>query len=127
MWEILVPSTYTNGGGLRHNYLLGKHQEWDDKVKQISGGLTVLHESKGLWVNPRDNETIREPMIVVRVACNESQMMEIARITLEHYNEESVLFYKVSSDVRLVTKDDLIDFDKEKQDKEECEYYALYG
>ena len=130
MWEIFIPATYVNGGGLRHNYLLSKHQEWDEKVKQISGGLTVFHETQGIWVNPHNNETIREPMILVRIACNERQIMDIAKITLDHYNEKAVLFYKVSSDVRLVTKDNFvmpnIDFEKETKEMER-EYYATYG
>jgi hypothetical protein len=43
MWEILVPTIRNDGKPIKTKY----HKGWDDKVKEISGGLTILTPTKG--------------------------------------------------------------------------------
>jgi len=87
LWEILVPTT-----------LDGKRidQEWDDKVSKIAGGLTILKSAKGRWLN-YNNELMKERMIQVRIIATERQMSEIADMTAEHYRQETVAYYLISS------------------------------
>lgn len=46
MWEIYVPVVSNEG----KEYSLEHHKQWDEKVRAISGGLTILKSAKGQWV-----------------------------------------------------------------------------
>jgi hypothetical protein len=101
MYEILVPTVKPSGGFFRTRY----HKVWDKRVRDLTGGVTVLKPAKGQWVS--DNDTVFvERMIPVRVACSGEAMEAIARMTLEYYEQEAVLYYKVSDDVRIVKKNE---------------------
>ena len=40
LWEILVPTIHSsNGKPIRTRF----HKVWDKKVREISGGLTIMH------------------------------------------------------------------------------------
>src|SRR3989344_7808822 len=97
LWEILVPN-YSND---RVKYSLEYHQRWDEKVREIGGGLTILKPAKGQWLN---SEAIlfSEEMIPVRVYCDEESIDRIVQLTLDHYQQEAVLAYEVSRNVKLV-------------------------
>ncbi len=97
LWEILVPS-HSNEG---IEYELHHHKEWDEKVRAISGGLTILRTTKGQWVND-EGHLFFDRMIPVRVYCAEPDIDRIIALTLEYYNQEAVLAYEVSSHVKLV-------------------------
>lgn len=86
LWEILVPTSTPKKDRLRKNF----HQAWDKKVSKISKGLTLLPKVYGKWVDSK------EQSIPVRVACTKEQMEEIAKITIDHYDQEAVLYWRVS-------------------------------
>jgi hypothetical protein len=94
LWEILVPTVRKDGGF----YTTRFHRVWDGKVREISGGLTVLHPTKGQWVSP-SGELCIERMIPVRIACTEQQIEMISDITASYYQQEAVLYYRVSDKV----------------------------
>ena len=96
LWELLVPR-YSND---KQEYTLEYHQQWDEKVRSIAGGVTILRTARGHWVNPEGRIFVEE-MIPVRIFCLESQIEEIINHTLEYYNQEAVLAYEISSNVKL--------------------------
>ncbi len=100
LWEILVPN-YSNENV---KYSLEYHHQWDKKVRGISGGLTILKTAKGQWVN-EERVLFSEEMIPVRIYCDEESIDRIIELTMEHYQQEAVLAYEVSSRVKLVHKD----------------------
>ena len=95
LYEILVPTIVD-----KKHVDVTYHRLWDVKVKKITGGLTIHKSSKGYWVDG-EGETFAERMIPVKIMCTEEQMQEIADITAEHYNQISIMFYRVSSEVTI--------------------------
>ncbi len=95
LWEILVP-TLRNGKPVRTK----SHKVWDARIREISGGLTVLRPAKGEWVAP-DGTLFSERMIPVRIMCTSDQIEEIAKITASFYDQLAVMFYKISDDCRI--------------------------
>jgi hypothetical protein len=96
VWEILVPCTKPNGKPNSTRF----HRVWDDKVKIITGGLTVCEPTKGQWVAPT-GETVSERMIPIRIVCTRYQIDKIVDMTIEYYDQEAVLAYKISNEVIL--------------------------
>ncbi len=95
LWEILVPK-YWNDGWLIE---LSHHRKWDEKVRAITGGMTILGSAKGLWVNPA-GKLFEDRMIPVRIICTHAELDAIIDITLEHYpDQEAVMAYLVSEEV----------------------------
>ena len=90
LWEILVP-TVMNDKPVRTRY----HRVWDEKVRSISRGLTVLTPAKGQWISP-DGELFVERMIPVRIACTRDDIDKIADMTAKYYEQEAVMYYRVS-------------------------------
>lgn len=112
LWEILVPTKRNNGIPYRTRH----HQEWDKRVRRISGGLTILPVSKGQWVSP-EGELFAERMIPVRVVASEKQMAEIIKITFHHYPDQiAVLAYQISNQVMLRYRDDTSPIFPEQRD-----------
>ena len=100
LWEILVPTVRNNGKPFRTRY----HRVWDGKVREITGGLTILPVAKGQWISP-SGELFLERMIPVRIVCTEAQINEIVDMTMVYYDQEAVLAYKISTQVILKHKD----------------------
>lgn len=96
LWEILVPTIRNNG----KPYRLRFHRVWDQKVKQISGGLTILQKIKGHWINPAGTLFV-EDMIPVRILATREEIEKIIDFTIPYYEQEAVLAYKVSDEVIL--------------------------
>ena len=94
MWEILVPTVSNAGKPYRTRF----HKVWDENVRLITNGLTVLKPVKGQWIN-ETGTLFEERMIPVRVAATKEQMDEIAKMTIKFYEQEAVMFYKVSDEV----------------------------
>ena len=92
LYEILVP-TIMNEKPVKTRH----HKAWDAKVERITGGLTILHPTKGKWRSP-DKILFQERMIPVRISCTREQLDKIIDITLRHYNQIAVAAYKVSDD-----------------------------
>lgn len=93
MWEIFVPTMSNEGKPYRTRY----HRVWDDKVRAIAGGLTVLRPAIGQWVSP-DGELFNERMIPVRILCSREEIERIIDITMTYYNQKAVLAYCVSNE-----------------------------
>jgi len=100
LWEILVP-TMMDGKPVRTKY----HKKWDEKVRAISNGLTILKPAKGEWISS-SGELFAERMIPVRIACSEDTIEEIMDITISYYNQEEVMAYRVSECVKFRKKED---------------------
>ncbi len=96
LWEILVPCQTNQGKPIRTR----QHKEWDRRVRRITGGLTVLSPAKGQWVSP-SGKLFCERMIQVRIAATYTQMEQISDLTAAFYEQEAVMFYKLSNDVTI--------------------------
>jgi len=97
LWEILVPTIHSsNGKPIRTRF----HKVWDKKVREISGGLTIMQPARGQWVAP-DGKLFMERMIPVRVLASCHQISEIVKFTIDYYNQIAVLAYKISDEVIL--------------------------
>jgi hypothetical protein len=95
LWEILVPTVHRHNG---KPITMRFHRVWDEKVRQISKGLTILSPAKGQWLSP-EGELFTERMIPVRIACSRSEIEEIANMTAVYYNQLAVMYYCVSNEV----------------------------
>ena len=96
-WEIMVPCQYNDGGPVRTRH----HKNWDEKVRRITGGLTVLKPAKGQWVH--EEKLYEERMIPVRIACSEAQIRQIMKITARHYHQIAVLASLISEKTLVAT------------------------
>ncbi len=96
LWEILVPAS--NNKDLKFSY--EHHKEWDEFVKDISGGVTIMKTAKGEWVSP-DGKLYIDRVIPCRIVCDEEQINEIVDFTIDHYKQEAVLAYRISTRVVL--------------------------
>ena len=93
LWEILVPTTL-HGTSI----LEAHHHKWDEYVRSVAGGLTLLHTVKGQWISPKQ-VAVAEPVIPVRVICTKAEIRRILRFTKRHYKQEVVLAYRLSDEV----------------------------
>jgi hypothetical protein len=102
LWEILVPALDRLGFKRTVQY----HNVWDGTVRTITGGLTIMPPARGEWVCGSEDGTIfKEPMIPVRVWATRKQMDKIAEITMEHYDQLAVMFYHISDEVLIVSRE----------------------
>lgn len=97
MWEILVPTVVPNTNGKKF-FRTRYHRVWDKKVREITGGLTIMSPAKGQWVSP-NNFLFTERMIPVRIMCDRDSIEDIIKMTMEYYKQEAVLCYKISDEV----------------------------
>lgn len=115
LWEILVPTerppglTVDKGVDVLKNpnltpakqyFSTRYHRVWDEKVRKITGGLTIMTPARGQWVAP-DGELFAERMIPVRIVATREQIEKIIDMTLKYYGQEAVLCYKLSDEVIL--------------------------
>jgi len=96
IWEILVPASNNEDQKFSYEH----HKEWDAFVKKIAGGVTIMKTAKGEWVN-LTGKSYYDKMIPCRVVCNEEEINKIIYFTLEHYNQEAVLAYRISTNIIL--------------------------
>lgn len=101
LWEILVPVNSNDGVRFADEY----HHKWDDQVRALAGGLTVLETVKGQWVD-NTSKLFKEPMIPVRVLADKPTIKTIVSLALEHYDQKAVMAYRISNEVMLVEKED---------------------
>jgi hypothetical protein len=99
LFEILVPTTKPNSDGKRF-FRTRYHRVWDEKVRALTGGLTIMPPSKGQWVSPH-GALFTERMIPVRILATRAQIEAIIQLTLEYYEQEAVLCYRISDEVLL--------------------------
>ena len=104
MWEILIPTVRNDGKAFRTHF----HKVWDEKVRLISGGLTVMPVAKGQWIfkeTDGNNKLFEERMIPVRVIATREEIEQIISMTMAYYGQIAVLAYKISEEVILRHKD----------------------
>lgn len=98
IYEILVPTQFNCGKPIRTRY----HRVWDNKVKCITGGLTILPPTiNGYWESD-DGELYAERMIPVRIMCTSQQIQEIAEMSLKYYEQKAIMYYEISNNVKIV-------------------------
>ncbi len=97
LYEILVPTLRRRDD---KPYKLRYHRVWDEKVRAISGGLTILPPTKGQWVS-NDGELFAERMIPVRFIATPEQADRIIDMTLEYYDQLAIMCHVVSTEVIL--------------------------
>ena len=97
LWEILVPTVMERDGKLRP-IRTRYHRVWDEQIRAISNGLTILEPAKGQWVSP-EGKLFSEKMIPVRIACTEEDIRKIANLTAQYYRQKAVMYYVVSKRV----------------------------
>lgn len=103
MWEILVPTERRLEPG--KFYTTRYHRVWDSKVREITGGLTVMAAARGQWVSPQTGELFKERMIPVRIMATRDEIEKVIDLTLSYYDQLAVLCYKISDEVILKYKD----------------------
>ena len=101
LWELLVPTISNEGKPYRKRF----HKVWDEKVRKISGGLTILTPAKGQWIS-KSGDLFEERMIPVRIICTKEEIEKIIDITIVYYNQLAVLAYKISNEYILKHKND---------------------
>ncbi len=103
MWEILVPAS-----SKEQEFSYEHHKKWDEYVKSLAGGLTILRTAKGEWISP-NGISISDRVIPVRITCKKKHIKKIIKFTLTHYNQQAVLAYKVSNKVILKHRNGLFE------------------
>jgi hypothetical protein len=94
LYEILVPRSWADNDEIDVEY----HRLWDEKIRGISGGLTVMHPAKGQWVH--QGKLHAEEMIPCRILATREEMDKIVDVTLAHYyDQKCVLAYRLSTEV----------------------------
>ena len=103
MWEILVPTERRLEVG--KYYTTRYHRVWDSKVREITGGLTVMAPARGQWINPVTGALFKERMIPVRIMATREEIEKVIDLTIKYYDQLAVLCYKISDEVILKYKD----------------------
>lgn len=97
LWEILVPTHFDD----TKEWIPDEHhQQWERRVREVSGGLTMLRSAMGQWVHL--GEVHEESVIPVRLIATRDQMEEIAGFTAQHYRQKVIMVYKISDEVLFV-------------------------
>lgn len=94
LWEILVPTIHNDGKPIKTRF----HRVWDQKVREISGGLTILNPARGQWISP-EGQLFHERMIPVRIACTKNQIIDIMDMTAKYYEQKAIFAAKISDEV----------------------------
>lgn len=92
LWQIMVPCNYNDGRPVKTRH----HREWDRQVRKITNGLTILPPSKGQWIDESDGKLYVDRMIPVNLIATEEDMEAVAKITMRHYDQLAVMFFKLS-------------------------------
>lgn len=123
LFEILVPCNWNGGRPVRTRH----HKEWDKRVRKISGGLTILKPGKGQWVH--EGSLYEDRVIPVRIFCTDEQIKRIADITIEHYEQEAVMYYPIApwAMIQMATPDQRAKFNKQRNTlaKEVADAYRI--
>lgn len=105
MWEILVPTERRLEPG--KYYTTRFHRVWDEKVRKITGGLTIMSPAKGQWTHPTTGELFKERMIPVRIIATREEIEKVIDLTLTYYNQLAILCYRISDEVIIKFKEDI--------------------
>lgn len=98
MWQILVPTMRrADDKPIKTRY----HRVWDEKVRAITGGLTILPPNRGQWIDPNDGNLFIERMIPVQFIATEDEKDEIMDMTAVYYDQLAVLCWEISQNVTM--------------------------
>ncbi len=97
LFEFLVPTKY---GDTLKPIRTRHHKRWDEYVRKVSGGLTLMTPAKGQWVF--ENALLEERVIPVRILCTDTEMDKIAKYSIKHYRQKAVMYYVLSSECKIV-------------------------
>jgi hypothetical protein len=97
LYEFLVPTIY---GDTMKPIRTRHHKRWDEFVRKLSGGLTLMTPAKGQWVF--ENNLFEERVIPVRILCTDSDMKKIVEFSLKHYRQKAVMYYVLSTECHVV-------------------------
>lgn len=100
LFEILVPTIY---GDTMKPIRTRHHKRWDEFVRKVSSGLTLMTPAKGQWVF--ENSLFEERVIPVRIFCTDAEMDKIVRFSFTHYRQKAIMYYVVSNDCKVVYAD----------------------
>lgn len=102
LWEILVPTVRNDGRPFRLRY----HRVWDDKVRAISGGLTIMKPAIGQWVDPATSDIYRDRTIPVRFIATRTQMQQIVAMSCIYYDQLAMLCYRIADEVVMMSREE---------------------
>lgn len=97
LYEVLVPTIY---GDTMKPIRTRHHKRWDDFVRSISGGLTLMTPAKGQWTY--ESSLYEERVIPVRIFCSEVEIEKIVTFTVKHYRQKAVMYYVLSAECKIV-------------------------
>ena len=101
LFEIFVPAKFNDGKKIPIEH----HEAFDKKVCDIVGGLTLQPAIFGKYQNAE--KTFSDKIIPVRIACTHANIMAVAIIAAEHYDQESIYYWKVSDFVEIYKREPL--------------------
>ena len=96
LWELLVPCVM---GDNNKPCRLKHHEQFDQYVRKISKGLTILKPVKGQWIDESTENLFKERMIPVRIKCSLRQLHKIMDFAKKHYRQIAIFAYKISDEV----------------------------
>lgn len=88
MFEIFVPTVTNDGKPFKTRF----HRVWDNKVRELTGGLTIFKPAIGQW--EFEGELFKERMIPVRIMCTEKEMIDISDMSAKYYDQLAMCFFK---------------------------------
>ncbi|HTE58141.1 MAG TPA: hypothetical protein VK694_05340 [Verrucomicrobiae bacterium] len=100
LWEVLVSANDNEG----NEFPVEHHHVWDEGVRDITGGLTIMRTAKGQWLDAEGN-LFAEKVIPVRVACGEAEIRQIMELTIQHYGQLAVMASQISERVIILEAD----------------------
>ena len=108
LWEVLVPTERRSDG---KPITTRFHRVWDEKVRAISGGLTIMPPAKGQWIGPAyegadEQKLFAERMIPVRFIATDEEAEDIVAMTGVYYDQLAILCYEISNKVIYRTLDE---------------------
>lgn len=108
LWEILVPTVRNDGRPFRLRY----HRVWDEKVRDISGGITIMKPAKGEWVDSDTGDLYADRTIPVRFVATREEMKRIVAMSCVYYDQLAMMCYKVSDDVTIMSRAEAEEIEK---------------
>jgi hypothetical protein len=100
LYEILVPCQKNpeyNPWEKNRFFSTKYHQQWDSRVRSLTGGLTIMRPATGQWIS-NDGKLYVERNIPVKIMCDRSTIEKIAHMTCCHYHQLAVFYYKISDE-----------------------------
>jgi len=94
LWEILIPIADNDG----IKFAPEIHRDWDNRVRAISGGLTIFKPATGEWING-NGAVMRDKLIPVAFMATDEQARAISAMSKLTYRQEAMMLYVLSETV----------------------------